>query len=285
MHLSVQKQSVVHKCKTLLPLRNQSPKIQFYAKVFLIIFNCHRVKLFGQTAADLCSSTDFEWSDLRKLWAPPTDRGQQQVQHVTPCEGSHLLVNLQVCAGVFAMPAPKARWESHIQWRILFCQCWPTSPQQSHPALLLLLKSGLQHGNENCHPVPTLIMEFRGGRHRLNHNGIKGTWEGASTRAGGARETVEVGTSCRGSGEDLEDLWFCPDKVFIEAAKEIYWWRKSTPAAFLFSVQLWFRKSPRGLFYFFWGSFCPVESLWSWLHLKCSCFTHRSLRQSTEAKY
>lgn len=36
-----------------------------------------------------------------------------------------------------------------------------------------LLNTGLQHGNENCHPVPAVIMEFRGGRHRLNHNGIK----------------------------------------------------------------------------------------------------------------
>lgn len=51
--------------------------------------------------------------------------------------------------------------------------------------LLLLLKSGLQHGNENCHPVPAAIMEFRGGRRRLNHNGIKEAWEGARSRAGG----------------------------------------------------------------------------------------------------
>ena len=36
-----------------------------------------------------------------------------------------------------------------------------------------LLNCGLQHGNENCHPVPVVIMEFRGGCRCLSHNGTK----------------------------------------------------------------------------------------------------------------
>lgn len=89
---------------------------------------------------------------------------------------------------MFAAPILKARGESPIQWRVLFCQCRPTSPQECHSPPLPLLKSGLQHGNENCHPVPAAIMEFRGGRHRLNHNGIKEAREGTSRRRGRREE-------------------------------------------------------------------------------------------------
>lgn len=113
-----------------------------------------------------------------------TSNGSRTAASVT----RHHLVNLQVCGcvgsarsgGVGVGGLGGAVTRSGIQWRVLFCLCRPTSPQQSHPTTLLLLKSGLLHGNENCRPVPAVIMEFRGGRRRLNHNGIKEAWEGAS---------------------------------------------------------------------------------------------------------
>lgn len=93
---------------------------------------------------------------------------------MTPCEGSHRLVNLQVC--VFVAPSTRAkRGEGGVTHPVVsrVLPALAPSPRPSRPPPLLLLKSGLQHGNENCHPVPAVIMEFRGGRHRLNHNGIK----------------------------------------------------------------------------------------------------------------
>lgn len=58
---------------------------------------------------------------------------------------------------------------SHVRLQVVLAS--DTLPLPLPP--LLLLKSGLQRGNENCHPVPAVIMEFRGGQRRLNHNGIK----------------------------------------------------------------------------------------------------------------
>lgn len=58
------------------------------------------------------------------------------------------------------------------------------------------LNRGLQHGNENCHSGPVVIMEFRGGWHRLNHNGITASAQTAQ-REGRMRKSLEKGQQNR----------------------------------------------------------------------------------------
>lgn len=78
-----------------------------------------------------------------------------------------------------------------------------------------LLNRGLQHGNENCRPVPTLIMEFRDGWHRLNHNGIKkGRQHRLKTR--------------RGVGGGADKGWQREQKGWWSSEKDLF--TKSHPA-------------------------------------------------------
>lgn len=273
--LAQKKQSTKRKSKILLPLRKQSFKMQLYAKVVLIIFVCHSS---AQTADDLFSSLGFEWSDLCKKCEHFQQIEASSGCSVTPCEGSHHFVNLRVCAGVFEAPALNAKGESHIQWRVLFCWCRPTSPQQSHPPLLLLLKSGLQHGNENCHPVPTLIMEFRGGRHRLNHNGIKEAWEGASRRAGGTGGAGGETERVAQAAEVQARTWRTCDSVqtrFLLRRQRKYIGGESQHLQRFYSQCSGDSGKVQEGWRFFGGSFCPAETLWSSLHWNAAL---RSLR-------